>query len=111
MTKIRCIHCPDDKTGTFAYNQSTSTHISHLRRCHGNLVDVRRDFPSEQQEDMEQYVEKGNKKRVIPVSRERAERITRAVAALVYLDIRPVNIVEGRAFNWLVRELEPGIQS
>ena len=48
--RLICKHCPKElnpngrRQNEYAYNGTTTTHATHLRRAHGNVVDVREDY-------------------------------------------------------------------
>ena len=114
--QIICNLCPTERLpngkpkNVFAYHGTTTTHITHLRRQHGNVIDVR-DFPPESSgssPSVHDYMVEGRfGKKIMPCPSERAKAITAALAGVIYLDLRPASFVEGRGIRWLLHVLEP----
>lgn len=106
--KVRCHYCLKGKD-IFSYNNTTSTHVTHLRRRHGNIVDVRKDVGEDKpaKDSIKNHLDKADPKRLPPLSQQRKKEIDAACAGLCYLDLRPTNITKGRGFKWFVRALNP----
>lgn len=93
--KVQCNLCKR----IYPWHKSTTAHTAHLRKKHGNVVNV---GPA----PIKRFVVV--QKKVKPVSKERQRQITDAIMKLMTLDLRPFSVVAGRGFIHLLHVLEPG---
>ncbi|KZS21827.1 Uncharacterized protein APZ42_011157 [Daphnia magna] len=114
--QILCNLCPTERLpngrpqNVFAYHGTTTTHITHLRRQHGNIIDVR-DFSPESSvsnSSIRDYIAEGRfGKKMMPCPIERVKANTAALVEVIYLGLRAAAFVEGCAIRWLLHVLEP----
>jgi hypothetical protein len=95
---VRCTEC-----GTvLSYHNSTSSMLSHLSAIHGISSQSSADSSGTVQQKLDRYAYSTR------CSKERASEITKRIARMVALDLRPISIVEGRGFGELLEYIEPG---
>ncbi len=96
---VMCKHCKH----IFPWHNSTSSHTSHLRTKHGNIVNIASSSIRRYTVEHNEVKNKGKS-----VSQERSRKITNAVLQLMTLDLMPFSLVEGRGLINLLHVLEPG---
>lgn len=98
ISAVKCRLCQSK----MAYHGSTSSLKEHLKRKHPLQFSEAEQPVAKKQKMIDTYTRRST------CSSDRAAVITNLVAGVIIRDLRPINMVNGEAFQALMRYLEPG---
>jgi hypothetical protein len=97
--RIECNICKK----VFKYNNSTTSHMTHLKRKHPTTVN----FSDSSQSVASLGLGNSDRQPSIVISKRRQKNITRALTRIITFDMRPPHMMKGLGFLSAMKEIEP----